>query len=51
VLKKIEKIFKEGEINYDKILESFQGWNAYAYWSNSFKLRKNIVKLIYAKKD
>lgn len=47
ILKKI-KDYKEGRITKEKILESFQGWNAYAKWANSFKLRKEIVKKIYA---
>ncbi len=42
------KQYRQGEISKEKILESFQGWNAYAKWANSFKLRKEIVKKIYA---
>lgn len=41
------KRYKNEEISYEKILEGFQGWNAYAKWGDSFKLRKNVVKLIY----
>ncbi|MEK6933049.1 MAG: reverse transcriptase domain-containing protein [Nanoarchaeota archaeon] len=41
MLLKIEK-YKNNEINKDKIIESFQGWNAYAKWANSYNLRKNI---------
>lgn len=36
--RKIE-MFKQGLISKDKLLESFQGWNAYARWADSFKLR------------
>lgn len=43
---KIQK-FKEGEITTEKILESFQGWNAYATWANCFNLRlKTYEKII-----
>ena len=29
-----------------KLLESFQGWNAYAKWANSFKLRRDLLRMI-----
>lgn len=35
---KIEQ-FRNGELAKDKLLESFQGWQAYARWANTFKLR------------
>ena len=41
------KSFKGNRINKEKMLEIFQGWNAYAKWANTFKLRRNIVKKIY----
>lgn len=41
------KTYKEGEISKEKILETFQGWNAYAKWADSYGVRRNIVKLIY----
>jgi len=34
--------YKKEEISKEKILEIFQGWNAYAKWANSFKLRLEI---------
>ncbi|MEM4259433.1 MAG: RNA-directed DNA polymerase [Candidatus Pacearchaeota archaeon] len=40
--------FKEGLIPKEKILESFQGWNAYARWANSYKIRKLVVRKIYS---
>ena len=40
------KLFKEGKISYKKLLEGFQGWNAYAKWANSYKLRKNVANAI-----
>jgi len=30
----------------EKVLERFQGWQAYAKWGNTFKLREKIVKKI-----
>jgi len=39
--------YKEDEISYDKIMESFQGWNAYAKWADSFGVRREILKKIY----
>jgi len=44
---KIEK-YKQGEISKEKILESFNGWNAYAKWANTLKLRRRVVRKIYA---
>ena len=44
----VVKKYKNGQISKEKMIESFQGWNAYAKWANSFKLRKEIVKEIYA---
>ncbi len=46
IYSKVEK-YKNQEINKEKVLESFQGWNAYAKWANSYKLRRNVVSLIY----
>jgi hypothetical protein len=40
--------YKNGSLNKEKILESFQGWNAYAKWANSYGLRRSVVKTIYA---
>lgn len=39
--------FHKGEINYNQLMESFQGWQAYAKWANTYKLRKSLVKEIY----
>jgi hypothetical protein len=41
------KKYKYKEISKENLLESFQGWNAYAKWADSYKLRRNIVKMIY----
>ena len=40
------KLFKEGLVSYEKLLESFQGWNAYAKWANSHKLRERVLNEI-----
>ena len=48
MLLKIRK-HKKGEMTKEKILESFQGWNAYAKWADSYNLRKSVVRKIYAK--
>lgn len=42
---KIEQ-YKNKEISYNKILESFQGWQAYARWANTYKLRNKIFDCI-----
>ncbi len=47
ILLQIKK-FKKGELEKVKILESFQGWNAYAKWANSLKLRRRVVRKIYS---
>ncbi len=47
ILIKIKK-YKNCELSKVKMLEIFNGWNAYAKWANSYKLRKDVVKKIYA---
>ena len=39
---KIDK-FRAEEISYREMTESYQGWQAYAKWANSFKLRKRLA--------
>jgi len=41
---KIEDYYK-GLISYNKLLESFQGWSAYAKWANSFNLSNSILNI------
>lgn len=36
-------LFNQGKLSYEKFLEIFQGWAAYACWANSKNI---IVKLI-----
>ena len=44
MLGKIQLFNKEG-LNHKKLFESFQGWQAYAKWANTYKLRKKINNL------
>jgi hypothetical protein len=37
------KKYKNGEISKEGVLESFHGWNAYAKWANSLKLRRRVA--------
>ncbi len=48
ILNKIQDYHK-GELSKEQLLEIHQGWQAYAKWANTFKLRKKIVKKIYSK--
>ena len=41
------KLFKEGLFPYEKLLESYQGWNAYAKWADSYNLRKRVLVNVY----
>jgi RNA-directed DNA polymerase len=43
--KKIMK-FEKGETSFRKLTESYQGWQAYARWANTYKLRKGIKNKI-----
>jgi hypothetical protein len=39
-IRKIEqkiKAYSQGKISFSEIKESFQGWQAYARWANSYK--------------
>jgi retron-type reverse transcriptase len=42
------ELFKSKNLNYKQIIESFQGWNAYAKWADSFNLRRKFDRKIYA---
>ena len=46
MLVKVED-YKKDNIPKEKLLEIFQGWNAYAKWANSYKLRESIVQKIH----
>ena len=43
--RKVE-LFKQGKLDQDAIRDSFQGWQAYAKWANTYKLRTNILREI-----
>ena len=45
MLKKIDA-YKENLVCREKMMEIFQGWNAYAKWANTYKLRKSILSKI-----
>ncbi|MBS3074895.1 hypothetical protein J4429_00390 [Candidatus Pacearchaeota archaeon] len=45
-IKKIRKkidLFKNKKISYEKFIKSFNGWNAYAKWADTYKLTTRIV--------
>ena len=46
MISKVER-YKKGKISKEKLLERFQGWNAYAKWADSLKLRRKIIQMIY----
>jgi len=41
------KLHKKGVISKEKMFEVFQGWNAYASWANSYKIRREVGDRIY----
>jgi len=41
------KRYKQEEITKEKILEIFQGWNAYAKWANTLKIRRKVSGKIH----
>ncbi len=45
--RKVNLFFKD-EMSYKQIMESFQGWQAYAKWANTIKLRRRLAKEIYS---
>jgi len=40
-------LYREKRISKERLLDSFQGWNAYARWADSLNLRRMVVKKIY----
>jgi len=42
------KEYRNEQISKEKMLESFQGWNAYALWADSYKFRRDVVRKIYS---
>ena len=45
-MRRIIKLFNEYRIDYYKFLEIFQGWQAYADWSDSYNLVESLIKKI-----
>ena len=43
------KCCNKGIISEQKLLESVQGWNAYAKWANSYRLRKTFSNYLLSK--
>ena len=43
--KKVEQ-FGKGDLSYMEMTKSYQGWQAYAKWANTLKLRKQIAGII-----
>lgn len=37
------ELLRKGEISYNKFIETFQGWQAYAKWADTFRLRIEII--------
>ncbi len=40
------RLFEENKLSYNKLLEIFQGWQAYAKWADSYRLREEIINLL-----
>ena len=40
------QLFNNKDMDYSKFIEIFQGWKAYANWSNSYNLVNNLIKEI-----
>jgi hypothetical protein len=45
MLKKIDA-YRDELICREKMMEIFQGWNAYAKWANAYRLRKSVLSEI-----
>ena len=43
-IKRKMSLFKEGLIEKDRLIASFQGWQAYAKWANTYRLRQDLSK-------
>jgi len=41
--------YKKGDIPKTKMLEIFQGWNAYAKWADSLRTKRKVIRTIYTK--
>ncbi|MBU2576728.1 MAG: reverse transcriptase/maturase family protein [Nanoarchaeota archaeon] len=45
MLKKIDT-YRDKLVSKEKMMEIFQGWNAYAKWANTYNLRKSVLSKI-----
>ncbi len=45
-MKKKVELYKQGIIDFSTLKESYQGWQAYARWADTYKLREEIKKKI-----
>jgi len=45
-MKRKIKLFNQGAIDYEKLFEIFQGWNAHASWAKSHTLISQLIKKI-----
>jgi len=45
-IKRKINLFNQREIAYEKLFKSFQGWNAYAKWSNNYNLTNKLINSI-----
>jgi hypothetical protein len=43
--KKVD-LFQNGILTFTSVVESYQGWQAYASWANSHKLRNRVKRSI-----
>ncbi len=39
-------LYKNNEIIYEDFVQTLQGWLGYAMWADTYKLRRNIIKII-----
>lgn len=37
-------LYEDGSLSKEKIIESIEGWFAYAMWGNTYKMRKKIIE-------
>jgi hypothetical protein len=44
-------LFNKGKIPYKKLFESFQGWNAYSRWADSYRLRVKLINKMLSQKS
>lgn len=40
------KTFEQDRLSYRQLMQSYAGWQGYAQWANTFKLRKKILQNI-----